>query len=120
MRDSCGTKPGNFPGKLPTMSAAVAIREELKRELPPLLRLVHDSAKEAARKVGNTPRAVEAHRQDEELPRLDVGLAYARLYPDVRELFMRLMDAETGDSGENPAKVIDDFLRWQRLQVRTP
>lgn len=114
MRDSCGKNPGNIPGRLRTVNVAVAIRQELKRDLPPALRLVHDSAKEAARKVGNTPRAVEAHRQDEELPRLDVGLAYARLYPHVRELFIRLMDAETGDSGENPAKVINEFIQWQR------
>lgn len=102
------------------MNVAVAIRQELKRELAPTLRRVSEPAKVIAFKVGNTPRAVEAHRQDEELPRLDVGLAYGRLYPEVKALYLKLMDAEMGESGEDPNVVLYEIQRMiaQKLAGR--
>jgi hypothetical protein len=88
------------------MSAALAIREDLLRELPTLIQQMPEPAKVIAFKVGTTPRAVEAHRQQEQLPRLDVALAYARLYPEVKKLLTRLMYAEMGDADESPNQVL--------------
>lgn len=119
MRATFGKNTRKLPGQLRTMSAALAIREELMRHLPPLVQKLPESAKVIALKVGITPRAAEGHRQEEQLPSLAVGLAYGRKFPEVRALLVRLMDAETGDSGENPSAVIHEFLKWQRLQGRT-
>lgn len=118
MRDAFGKYPRKLPGQLPTMSAALAIREELMRKFPPQVQQIRESAKVVALKVGATPRAVEAHRQEEQLPSLAVGLAYARMYPEVRALFQRLMNAEMGDDDTNPSQMIQEFIKWQRLQGR--
>lgn len=94
------------------MSTAAAIRSELLDALPSLVARIPFSAKQVANDVGVTPRAIEGTRQREHLPSLHVGLALARKYPEIRELFHRLMDAEQG-GGENPeqlAAAIAQFL----------
>lgn len=102
-------------GKLPRMSA-LQIRECLVVEFPRLLRAVPETAKEIALDIDTTPRTIEGQRQGEHLPRLDVGLALGRRYPQIRELYNRLMDAETGDSGDDPAHIVDQIQKLtQRL-----
>lgn len=93
------------------MSAALAIRQELWRELPPLVQQLPEPAKVVAFKVGTTTRAVEAHRQQEQLPRLDVALAYAQKYPAVRKLLTRLMQSEMGDIDESPNQILSQIAQ---------
>lgn len=104
------SKPRTHSGKLPGMSA-LAIKECLIVQFPPLLRAVPDTAKEIAQDIEATPRAIEGQRQGEHLPSLPVGLALGRKFPQIRELFNRLMDAEAGDSGDDPARIVDEIHR---------
>lgn len=91
------------------MSTALAIREDLLRELPPLVQQLPESAKIIAFKTGTTPRCIEGARQGEHLFSLHVALALGKKYKPIRDLFNRLMDAETGDSGENPIRVAHEL-----------
>ena len=93
------------------MSAALAIRTELGREIPAILQNVQQSAKIIAIRAGVTPRCIEALREHEHGVSAHVLLALAQQYPAVKQLVMRLMDAETGDSGENPASIVEQIRR---------
>lgn len=97
------------------MSAALAIRKTLVDELPALM--PRESAKVIAFKVGTTPRCIHGLRQGEHVPRLDVALALAREYPPIRKMFVHLMDAETGESGEDPAQVFAQIVRLAQRQL---
>lgn len=118
MRDSFG-KTNIYPRKLPggSVNNALAIRDDLLREFPPIVQRMREAAKVIAFKVGNTPRSVEGHRQQEQLPSLAVGLAYGKMYPEVRALLMRLMDANMGDSGDSPAKVLNEIAKLMQGRV---
>lgn len=109
MENTRETDPRTVAGK--RMSAALAIRTELAREIPALLHNVQQSAKVIAFRAGVTPRCIEALREQEHAPSAHVLLALAKQYPAVRALVMRLMDAETGDSGEHPAAVLDQIAK---------
>ena len=102
--------PRTVPG-IDRMSAALAIRDELVREVPRLLQAERESAKIIALRAGVTPRCVEGLREHEHAPSAHVLLALAKQYPTVRALVLRLMDAETGDSGESPAAVLDQIAK---------
>jgi hypothetical protein len=91
--------------------SALAIKECLIVEFPLAIRMVPESAKVIAFNIDTTPRAIEGQRQGEHLPSLPVGLALARQYPHIKKLFMKLMDAETGESGDDPARIVDEIHR---------
>jgi hypothetical protein len=101
---------GTDNGKLPRMSA-LQIRECLIVEFPVAIRAVQETSKLIAHDIDTTPRTIEGQRQGQHLPSLPVGLALARKYPHIKKLFLRLMDAETGDSGEDPTRVLNEIQR---------
>ena len=112
-------EPNNrtFTGKRGDMGAALAIREELTREIPAILQGVQQTAKVIALRAGVTPRCIESLREYEHAPSAHVLLALAKQYPAVKKLVLRLMDAETGESGEHPSAVLDQIAKL--VQGRT-
>lgn len=99
--------------------SALAIKECLIVEFPRAIRQVQETAKVIALNIDTTPRAIEGQRQGEHLPSLAVGLALARQYPHIKQLFMKLMDAETGESGDNPAQIISEIHRLTQKLAET-
>lgn len=106
----CASKSGTEQRKVPGMSA-LAIRECLIVEFPRAIQQVQETAKVIAWNVDTTKRAIEGQRQGEHLPSLPVGLALARQYPPIKKLFLKLMEAETGDSGDEPAAILDQIQK---------
>lgn len=99
------------------MGLALAIERDLMQEVPSAIQRIKGSAKVIALKLGKTPRCIEGLRQGQHIPSLPVALALARICPDFRELLKRHMDAETGESGEDPSRVLAEIQRL--LQQRT-
>jgi hypothetical protein len=101
-------------GKLPRagMNTALAIRDTLLTRFPDLM--PEKPAKVVAREVGATPRCIKGQKEGDHLPSLHVAIALAQRYPEIRSFLTRLMHAEMGESGEDPALVINDELRRQR------
>lgn len=96
------------------MSAALTIREKLINELPQWVGDLREPAKVIAFKIGATPRCVQGLRQSEHCARADVLLALGKRYPAIRQKIMELMDAETGESGDDPARVLSTIARLAR------
>lgn len=97
--------------------SALAIKECLIVEFPRAIRQVQETAKVIALNIDTTPRAIEGQRQGEHLPSLHVGLALARQYPHIKKLFMKLMDAETGESGEDPTWIVSEINRLSQKLI---
>jgi hypothetical protein len=93
------------------MGLALAVEQELIETLPAVVQRIREPAKVIAFKLGKTPRCVEGARQGEHLTSLPVAIALARLYPEFREYLTRLMDAETGESGEDPSFLMSEINR---------
>jgi hypothetical protein len=91
------------------MSAAMAIRRALVDELPALM--PREPAKVIALKIGTTPRCIHGLRQGEHVARADVLLALGKRYPAIRQKIMELMDAETGESGDDPSAVLSQIAQ---------
>ena len=101
------------------MSAALAIRQDMLAELPRILNMeVRESAKIIAFNIGKTTRCVEGLRQGEHLGAGETLIALGRKYKPVRDYLTRLMNAETGDSGEDPSKVLSEIQRLLAGQVQ--
>lgn len=111
MSQSFGRKPRTVLRNAPNFGSALSIRRELRDAMPAALIGIKEPAKVIAFRIDATPRAVEALRQGEHIPSLPVAIALARQYPQFKALLHQLMDAQTGDSGEHPARVIDEIER---------
>jgi transcriptional regulator with XRE-family HTH domain len=98
------------------MSAALAIEQELVALVPSTLQRDRRSAKVIALRVGTTPKAVENWRQGNNLPTIPHFIALARQYPELRVKVLEWLDASTGDSGEDPSRLLNDIARF--LQQR--
>lgn len=90
------------------MNSALAIKQDLKTRLPQVVQQIRESAKIIAFKVDTTDRAIEGIRSGEHLPSLAVALALARSYKPMRDLLRQYMDAQAGESGESPSKILND------------
>ena len=114
MEESFGvrkTKSGTLHRRVLRMGLALAIERDLMNEVPGAIQRIKGSAKVIALKLGKTPRCIEGLRQGQHIPSLPVALALARLDPQFREVLKRHMDAETGESDENPARVLDEIQK---------
>jgi hypothetical protein len=99
------------------MSAALHIRDDLAHMLPRVLKRTHEPAKILAFKAGVSKRTVEGVRRGESEISAPALLALAREYPGVRALVLSLVNAETGDSGEHPAEILNQIAKL--IQGRT-
>jgi hypothetical protein len=105
--DSNRTQSGGKNGS--SMSAALHIRDDLAHMLPRVLRRTQEPAKVLAFKAGVSKRTVEGVRRGESEISAPALLALAREYPAVKALVLSLVDAETGDSGQNPAQILSQI-----------
>ena len=99
------------------MTAARNIRDDLAAMLPRVLARTHQPAKVLAFKAGVSLRTIEGVKRQEHAISAPALLALAREYPQVRALVLSLVQAETGDSGENPAAILDQIAKL--VQGRT-
>lgn len=104
------------------MSTALAIKADLLDTVPETLRRISEPAKVISFKVKITERAVEKLRGSNHLPSLPVALALARHYPEFRELLVRYMDAQTGQTEEDPMRLLHNINTQlsQLLETRAP
>lgn len=102
------------------MGLALAIERDLLAEMPSAIQRIKGSAKVIALKLGKTPRCVEGLRQGQHIPSLPVALALARIDPHFRALLKRHMDAETGDSGEDPQRLASEIAEFLMSRGRRP
>jgi hypothetical protein len=91
------------------MSAALAIRDDLANMLPRVLERTHEPAKVLAFRAGVSKRTIDGLKRKEHPISAPALIALARQYPGVRALVLSLVNAETGDSGEHPAAVLDQI-----------
>lgn len=89
------------------MSAALAIHDTLKRELPAIVRQIREPAKVIQFKVGVSKRTVEAVRQAEHVISAAALLELARVYPSVKALVLRVI----GETESDPAKLIEQIRK---------
>jgi hypothetical protein len=92
-----------------SVSAALAMRDEIGAMLPRVLERTREPAKVLAFKVGVSKRTIESVKRNEHAISAGALIALAREYPGVKALVISLVNAETGDSGENPAAVLDQI-----------
>lgn len=93
------------------MSAALAIRDELTREIPRILQTTPQTAKIIALRVGVTPRCVEGIREQQHAPSAHVLLALAKQYPAVKQLVLRLMDCVPGEDARLVSEIANMIAR---------
>lgn len=100
------------------MSAAVAFIEAEGSEL---IRSIarREPAKVIALKTGITPRHVYNLREEVGQPNLGWPsfIALAKQYPELRMKVLEWLDASTGDSGDDPARLADEIAKF--LQQRS-
>lgn len=102
------------------MSSALAIKEEMRRDVPVILASVREPCKIIAFDAGITERGFEKNKAGESLPSLPVAIAYAKRIPAFREYLLRWLDAATGDSGEDPSRVLADIERLLMERGKKP
>jgi hypothetical protein len=91
------------------MSAALHIRDDLATMLPRALERTREPAKVLSFVAGVSKRTIEGLKRKEHPISAPALLALAREYPAVKALVLSLVDAETGDSGQNPAQILSQI-----------
>lgn len=100
------------------MTAAVAIEQEYRQIIPEILRSERRSAKVIALFTGATPRAVENWREGYNGPSVPHFIMLAREIPELKAKVLEWLEAETGESGDDPSRVLNEIQRL--LQERQP
>lgn len=93
------------------MKNALALKHEFRSRVPDLVRASGIPSKVLAFDIGITERGVEKIKGGDSLPSLPVAIAMAQRIPALREYLVRLMNAELGESGEDPARVLDELTK---------
>lgn len=103
---------GTSPRKVRQVNASVAsIQQEYREIIPAVLRREPRSAKVIALFAGATPRAVENWREGFNGPSVPHFIALAREIPELKAKLLEWVNAQTGDSGDDPTKVLDEIQR---------
>ena len=92
------------------MSAAVAIEREMREFLPVAVRRA-GPAKVVALFADATPRSVENWCEGQNLPSAPALISMARHIPELKAKVLEWLDASTGDSGDDPARVLNEIQR---------
>lgn len=92
------------------MSAALAIEREMREFIPTAVRRA-GTAKVVALFADTTPRSVENWGDGQNLPSAPALISMARHIPELRAKITEWMDATTGDSGNDPARVLNEIQR---------
>jgi hypothetical protein len=94
-----------------SMSALAATVEREARELLPRV-IGQECAKVIAFKAGSTRRSAANWQKGENLPTVPHFIALARQYPELRRKVLDWLDASTGDSGDDPSRLLDEIARF--------
>ncbi|MBN9497836.1 MAG: hypothetical protein J0H39_13855 [Alphaproteobacteria bacterium] len=109
MRERNGKNPETFGKGGRLMVAAVAIEQDLRDMIPRLL--AREPAKVIAFKTAATPRSAANWQEGLHLPQVPHFIMLARQYPELRAKVLEWLDASTGDSGEDPSRVLNEIHR---------
>lgn len=92
------------------MSAlALRIEQDLREMVPRVM--ARESAKIIAFRTGAVPRSVENWQAGVCLPQAPHLIALARQFPELRSKVLEWLEAETGDSGDDPSRVLDQIAK---------
>jgi hypothetical protein len=105
-----GNKFGTSPRKFRRMTAALLLEREMRDFIPTAVRRA-GTAKVVALFADTTPRTVENWSDGQNLPSAPALISMARHIPELRAKVMEWMDASTGDSGNDPARVLNEIQR---------
>lgn len=93
------------------VNAVATIEREMREFLPHVVRNSGHTAKVIALFTESTPRTVENWSDGQNLPSAPKLIVLAARYPALRQQINAWMDAISGTSGDDPAKVLNDIQR---------
>jgi len=85
----------------------MSVREEIGKAL----RKSPKTCKQLGRDFGVDPRSIDNYRHERNMPAVPVFITMAREIPELKAKVLEWLDASTGDSGTDPARVLDDIQR---------
>lgn len=100
------------------VNAVAAIEREMREFLPHVVRNSGHTAKVIALFTESTPRTVENWEQGQNLPSAPKLIVLAARYPELRQKLNEWMDAITGESGVDPARVLNEIERLLEGRLR--
>lgn len=92
------------------MTAVLLLEREMRDFIPRAVRKA-GTAKVVALFANTTQRAVENWTDGQNLPSAPALISMARHIPELRKKVMEWMDASTGESGDDPARVLSEIQR---------
>lgn len=96
--------------KIQSMSAALALIESELRDFIPDA-LARTSAKVIAKQLSATERAARNWKQRQNLPGGAYLIMLGRAYPAIGAKLIELLNAEMGDTGRQPAEVLNEIQK---------
>lgn len=109
MQEKTGKKPETFGKGVRLMVAALAIEQDLRDMIPRML--AREPAKIIAFKATATPRTAANWQEGLNLPQVPHFIMLARQYPELRAKVLEWLDASTGDSGDDPSRVLNEIQK---------
>lgn len=94
---------------------ALQVEQEAREFVPRVL--AREPAKVVAFKGGATQRSAENWQGGACLPQVPHFFALARQYPELKAKALEWLDASTGESGEDPARVLDEIARLVNRRI---
>lgn len=98
------------------VNAVLKIEREMRDFIPTAVRRA-GTAKVVALFADATPRSVENWSEGSNLPSAPALISMARHIPELKAKVLEWLDASTGDSGDDPSRVLNEIQRL--LQART-
>jgi hypothetical protein len=126
------TEPGTFRGlKARTFRgpagnnrgrdvSALAIAKEYREIVPRVLRQDRRTAKIIALRVDSTQKSVENWREGINGPSVPYFIALAREIPELRRKVLEWLDADNGESGEDPQALAQEIAQFIIDRGRKP
>lgn len=90
------------------MSAVALVEREMREFVPQIVRQSGETAKVIALFAETTPRTVENWGDGQCLPSAPRLIVLAAKYPALRQKVNEWMDAISGESGDDPRKILHD------------